>query len=145
MPQAHHPPGCEKIVPLRLRVRQGQRRKKVTCLLKDNIHKLTDGLFHKVFDEIAAEYPDIETDHWIIDIGAARLADTPDRFDVIVAPNLYGDIISDIAAQITGSSASPARPTSAKTLRCSRRSTGRPPTSPGRTSPTPRACCSPPS
>jgi isocitrate dehydrogenase len=65
--------------------------------------KMTDGLFHKVFDEIAPEYPDIQTDHMIIDIGAARLATRPDQFDVIVTPNLYGDIISDIAAELTGS------------------------------------------
>jgi len=71
--------------------------------VKDNIMKLTDGLFHTVFKEIAAEYPEIETDNWIIDIGAARLADTPEMFDVIVTSNLYGDVISDIAAQITGS------------------------------------------
>ena len=49
--------------------------------------KLTDGLFHKVFDEIAAEYPDIENEHWIVDIGAAKLADTPEAFDVIVMIN----------------------------------------------------------
>ena len=78
-------------------------RKKVTCFTKDNIMKQTDGLFHKVFDEIAAEYPEIENEHWIIDIGAAKLADTPEYFDVIVMPNLYGDVLSDIAAQITGS------------------------------------------
>jgi isocitrate dehydrogenase len=65
--------------------------------------KLTDGLFHKVFDEIAAEYPEIENEHWIIDIGAAKLADTPEVFDVIVMPNLYGDVLSDVAAQIAGS------------------------------------------
>ncbi|MEM7626274.1 MAG: isocitrate/isopropylmalate family dehydrogenase [Planctomycetota bacterium] len=65
--------------------------------------KATDGLFHQVFNEIAPEYPEIEHDHWIIDIGAAMLADDPGRFDVIVTPNLYGDIISDIAAQIAGS------------------------------------------
>ncbi|OPZ82888.1 MAG: Isocitrate dehydrogenase (NADP) [bacterium ADurb.Bin425] len=65
--------------------------------------KLTDGLFHQVFDEIAAEYPDIENEHWIVDIGAAKLADTPEAFDVIVMPNLYGDILSDVAAQIAGS------------------------------------------
>jgi isocitrate dehydrogenase len=65
--------------------------------------KMTDGLFHRVFDEIAAEYPNIENEHWIIDIGAAKLADTPEEFDVIVMPNLYGDILSDIAAQIAGS------------------------------------------
>ena len=45
--------------------------------------KLTDGLFHKVFDEIAAQYPDIENEHWIVDIGAAKLADTPEAFDVL--------------------------------------------------------------
>jgi isocitrate dehydrogenase len=65
--------------------------------------KLTDGLFHKVFDEVAAEYPDIENEHWIIDIGAAKLADTPGAFDVVVMPNLYGDVLSDVAAQIAGS------------------------------------------
>ena len=65
--------------------------------------KLTDGLFHKVFDEIGAAYPDIEQEHWIVDIGAAKLADSPEVFDVIVMPNLYGDILSDVAAQIAGS------------------------------------------
>lgn len=65
--------------------------------------KLTDGLFHKVFDEVAANYPDIENEHWIVDIGAAKMADTPENFDVIVMPNLYGDILSDVAAQIAGS------------------------------------------
>jgi isocitrate dehydrogenase len=65
--------------------------------------KQTDGLFRKVFNEIAAEYPNIQNEHWIIDIGAAKLADTPEVFDVIVMPNLYGDILSDVAAQITGS------------------------------------------
>src|SRR5207237_4676559 len=78
-------------------------RKKVTCFTKDNIMKFTDGLFHKVFNEIAAEYPDIENEHWIVDIGAAKMADTPNAFDVIVMPNLYGDILSDVAAQIAGS------------------------------------------
>jgi isocitrate dehydrogenase len=70
---------------------------------KDNIMKLTDGLFHKIFDEIGAEYPDIQKEHHIIDIGSALIADTPERFDVIVTLNLYGDIISDIAAQVAGS------------------------------------------
>jgi hypothetical protein len=76
--------------------------------------KMTDGLFHKVFDEIGAEYPDIEKEHWIVDIGAAKLADTPEAFDVIVMPNLYGDILSDVAAQIAGSVGWRARPTSAR-------------------------------
>jgi isocitrate dehydrogenase len=65
--------------------------------------KLTDGLFHQVFDEIARDYPDIHSEHQIIDIGAARLAAQPETFDVIVTLNLYGDILSDIAAQLAGS------------------------------------------
>ena len=96
-------PGCEKIVRYAFEYAKQQGRKKVTCFTKDNIMKQTDGLFHKVFDEIAVEYPEIENEHWIIDIGAAKLADTPEAFDVIVMPNLYGDILSDVAAQITGS------------------------------------------
>ncbi len=96
-------PGCEKIIRYAFEYAKQQGRKKVTCFTKDNIMKQTDGLFHKVFDEIAAEYPEIENEHWIIDIGAAKLADTPEAFDVIVMPNLYGDILSDVAAQITGS------------------------------------------
>jgi isocitrate dehydrogenase len=96
-------PGCEKIVRYAFEYAKQQNRKKVTCFTKDNIMKQTDGLFHQVFDEIAKEYPEIENEHWIIDIGAAKMADTPEAFDVIVMPNLYGDVLSDIAAQITGS------------------------------------------
>jgi isocitrate dehydrogenase len=96
-------PGCEKIVRYAFEYAKQYGRKKVTCFTKDNIMKQTDGLFHQVFDEIAREYPDIENEHWIIDIGAAKVADTPEYFDVIVMPNLYGDVLSDVAAQITGS------------------------------------------
>ncbi|MFN5772671.1 NADP-dependent isocitrate dehydrogenase, partial [Flavobacterium sp.] len=96
-------PGCEKIVRYAFEYARAFGRKKVTCFTKDNIMKQTDGLFHKVFDEIAVEYPEIENEHWIIDIGAAKLADTPEAFDVIVTLNLYGDVLSDVAAQIAGS------------------------------------------
>ncbi|NAY91999.1 NADP-dependent isocitrate dehydrogenase [Muricauda sp. JGD-17] len=96
-------PGCEKIVRYAFEYAKRYGRKKVTCFTKDNIMKQTDGLFHQVFDEIAPEYPEIENEHWIVDIGAAKLADTPENFDVIVMPNLYGDVLSDVAAQITGS------------------------------------------
>lgn len=96
-------PGCEKIVRYAFEYAKMYGRKKVTCFTKDNIMKQTDGLFHKVFDEIGAEYPEIEKEHWIIDIGAAKMADTPEAFDVIVMPNLYGDVLSDVAAQIAGS------------------------------------------
>jgi isocitrate dehydrogenase len=96
-------PGCEKIVRYAFEYAKQYGRKKVTCFTKDNIMKQTDGLFHQVFDEIAKEYPEIENEHWIIDIGAAKMADTPEIFDVIVMPNLYGDVLSDVAAQIAGS------------------------------------------
>jgi len=96
-------PGSEKIIRYAFEYARRNNRKKVTCFTKDNIMKLTDGLFHKIFDEIAAEYTNIENEHWIVDIGAAKLADTPEAFDVIVMPNLYGDVLSDVAAQIAGS------------------------------------------
>jgi isocitrate dehydrogenase len=96
-------PGCEKIVRHAFEYTRANGRKKVTCMVKDNIMKMTDGLFYKVFEEIGADYPDIEKERYIIDIGAARIATHPERFDVIVTPNLYGDIISDIAAEIAGS------------------------------------------
>ena len=95
--------GTERIVRYAFEYAKANNRKKVTCFTKDNIMKITDGLFHKIFDEIAPEYPEIENEHWIVDIGAAKLADTPENFDVVVMPNLYGDILSDVAAQIAGS------------------------------------------
>ena len=96
-------PGCEKIIRYAFEYAKLYKRNKVSCFVKDNIMKHTDGLFIEVFKEIAAEYPEIDSDTWIIDIAAARLADTPEMFDVIVTSNLYGDIISDIGAQISGS------------------------------------------
>ncbi|HEX8286666.1 MAG TPA: NADP-dependent isocitrate dehydrogenase [Pyrinomonadaceae bacterium] len=96
-------PGCEKIVRYAFEYARKNNRKNVTCFVKDNIMKQTDGLFHKVFDEIGAEYPDIEKGDWIVDIGAAKLATAPEMFDVLVMPNLYGDILSDVTAQMTGS------------------------------------------
>jgi len=95
--------GSEKICRYAFEYAVRQGRKKVTCFTKDNIMKFSDGLFTKVFQEVAKEYPNIENEHWIVDIGAAKLADTPENFDVIVMPNLYGDILSDVAAQISGS------------------------------------------
>ncbi len=96
-------PGSEKIVRYAFEYARRHNRKKVTCFMKDNIMKMTDGMFHKAFDEIAVQYPDIQKEVWIVDIGAAKMADTPEAFDVIVMPNLYGDILSDVAAQIAGS------------------------------------------
>src|SRR3990167_1516545 len=96
-------PGCEQIIQYAFEYAQKFNRKKVTCFTKDNIMKMTDGLFHRIFNEIAAEYPPIKNEHYIIDIGTALLAAEPERFDVIVTLNLYGDIISDVAAQVAGS------------------------------------------
>jgi isocitrate dehydrogenase len=96
-------PGCERIIRYAFEYARVNNRRKVTAFTKDNIMKMTDGLFHAVFDEIAKDYPTIENEHWIVDIGAAKMADTPEAFDVIVTENLYGDVLSDVAAQIAGS------------------------------------------
>lgn len=96
-------PGSEKIIRYAFEYAKVYGRKKVTCMTKDNIMKQADGLFHKIFDAVAREYPEIENNHMIIDIGSAIIADRPHSLDVVVTENLYGDIISDIAAQVTGS------------------------------------------
>jgi len=96
-------PGTESIVRYAFEYARAYGRKKITCMTKDNIMKITDGLFHRIFNEVAAEYPDIQTEHQIVDIGAAHLAAQPEMLDVIVTPNLYGDILSDVAAQLAGS------------------------------------------
>ena len=95
--------GSERIIRYAFDYAVSNNRKKVTCMSKDNIMKLADGQFHKLFDEIGKEYPQLEKEHYIIDIGAARIASKPEIFDVIVTLNLYGDIISDIAAEVSGS------------------------------------------
>ncbi|WP_264338947.1 isocitrate dehydrogenase [Wolbachia endosymbiont (group A) of Cheilosia soror] len=95
--------GSEKICRYAFEYAKKHNRKKVTCLTKDNIMKMTDGTFHAAFDRIAKEYPDIKAEHYIVDIGIARVATEPENFDVIVTENLYGDILSDIVAQTSGS------------------------------------------
>lgn len=97
-------PGTEKIVRYAFEYARKHNRKEVTCMVKDNIMKLTDGLFFKVFEEIGkTEYPEIKRSRMIIDIGAALLADQPQKFDVVLSLNLYADILSDILAQVSGS------------------------------------------
>jgi isocitrate dehydrogenase len=95
--------GCERVIRYAFEYARANRRKKVTAFTKDNILKMTDGLFRTVFDAVGTEFPDIQKEHWIVDIGAAKLADHPEQFDVLVLPNLYGDILSDVAAEIAGS------------------------------------------
>ena len=94
---------CERITQFAFEYALNQNRKKVTCFTKDNIMKMTDGLLHKTFLEQSKNYPSITAEHWIVDIGSAKLADAPENFDVVVTSNLYGDILSDVAAQLSGS------------------------------------------
>lgn len=96
-------PASERIIRYAFEYAKAYGRQKVTCMSKDNIMKISDGLFHKTFDEVAKDYPEIENDHMIIDIGTAKVASAPQMFDVIVMPNLYGDVVSDVAAEVTGS------------------------------------------
>ena len=96
-------PGSEKIVRYAFEYAKAYGRKKVTCMTKDNVMKHSDGLFHQTFDKISKEYPEIAADHWIIDIGSAVVAARPESLDVVVTLNLYGDVISDIAAEVAGS------------------------------------------
>lgn len=96
-------PGSEKLIRFAFEYTRLSGRKKISCLAKDNIMKMTDGLFHRLFDRIGHEYPDIQKEFLIVDIGMARVASRPERFDVVVVPNLYGDILSDIVAELTGS------------------------------------------
>ncbi|GAB4171247.1 MAG: NADP-dependent isocitrate dehydrogenase [Wenzhouxiangellaceae bacterium] len=96
-------PGCERVIRYAFEYARAHGRRSLTCLTKDNIMKLTDGLFHQVFEEIRSDYPRIESSHMIVDIGTARLAARPEQFDVVVLPNLYGDIVSDVVAELSGS------------------------------------------
>mgnify|MGYP002578554961 CR=1 FL=1 len=95
-------PACEKICRFAFDYARKNGRKKVTAVHKANIMKLTDGLFLRTFREVAAEYPEIAADDCIIDALCMKLVQKPEQFDVLVAPNLYGDIITDEAAQIQG-------------------------------------------
>ena len=94
--------GCEKIVRLAFELARAEGRKSVLCVHKANIMKLTEGMLKRVFDEIASDYTGIKGDHMIVDNCAHRLVITPERFDVIVATNMNGDILSDLTAGLIG-------------------------------------------
>src|SRR5690606_4500213 len=76
--------GSEKIIRYAFEYARANNRKKVSCFIKDNIMNISDGLYHKIFKKVAKKYSDIQTMSWIVDIGTARLATDPGRFDVIV-------------------------------------------------------------
>jgi isocitrate dehydrogenase len=94
--------GCEKIVRLAFELAKAEGRKKVSCASKSNIMKLTEGLLKRTFEEIAPEYPDIQSEHIIIDNCAHQLVKKPEQFDVIVTTNMNGDIISDLGSALIG-------------------------------------------
>ena len=77
-------------------------RKKVTCVHKANIMKLSDGLFLECFERVAKDYPEIEADNKIVDNCCMQLVIKPEQFDVLVLENLYGDIVSDLCAGLIG-------------------------------------------
>ena len=77
-------------------------RKKVTCVHKANILKMSDGLFLEVFREIAEKYPDIVSEDKIVDAVCMQLVMRPQQFDLMVMPNLYGDIVSDLTSGLIG-------------------------------------------
>ena len=95
-------PACEKICRFAFDYARKNGRKKVTAVHKANIMKLTDGLFLRTFREVAEDYPDIEANDCIIDALCMKLVQRPEQFDVLVAPNLYGDIIRDLCAGLVG-------------------------------------------
>jgi isocitrate dehydrogenase (NAD+) len=94
--------GSRRIVRFAFEYARSNRRRKVTALHKANIMKLSDGLFLDVAREVAVEYPDIEFEDRIIDNMSMQLVRRPSQFDILVAPNLYGDIVSDLCAGLVG-------------------------------------------
>ena len=95
-------PACEKICRFAFDYARKNGRKKVTAVHKANIMKATDGLFLRVAREVAANYPDIEFNDKIVDATCMGLVQNPNDFDVLVLPNLYGDIVSDLCAGLVG-------------------------------------------
>ena len=92
----------ERIIRYAFEYAKKNNRKKMTCLHKANILKKSDGLFLKVFDEIRQNYPDIKSESKIIDNACMQLVMNPNQFDCIVAPNLYGDVVTDLIAGLIG-------------------------------------------
>jgi isocitrate dehydrogenase (NAD+) len=94
--------GCERIIRHAFEYATGKNRHRVHCITKSNIMKHTDGLFLSVFREVAKDFPDIEAWENLVDATCMGLVQRPDEWDVLVTPNLYGDIVSDLTAGMTG-------------------------------------------
>jgi isocitrate dehydrogenase (NAD+) len=96
------PGGSRRIVKFAFEYARKNNRKLVTAVHKANIMKFSDGLFLRIAQEVAAEYPDIEFNDRIVDNMCMQLMQKPDLYDVLVMPNLYGDIVSDVVAGMVG-------------------------------------------
>jgi isocitrate dehydrogenase len=94
--------GCDRIVRLAFALARAERRRRVTVVTKANIMKLSEGLMKRRFEAIAKEFPDIQADHLIVDNCAHQMVIKPERLDVLVTTNLFGDILSDLAAGLVG-------------------------------------------
>ena len=92
----------ERIIRSAFEYAKEHHRQRVSCVHKANILKLSDGLFLKVFNEIKEEYPDVEANSYIVDNVCMQMVMHPEKFDVLVMPNLYGDITSDLASGLIG-------------------------------------------
>ena len=117
-------------------------RKRVTAIHKANIMKLGDGLFLQSVRAVAREYPSITYDERIVDAACMSLVMHPERFDVLLLPNLYGDIVSDLGAGLVGGLGVVPGANLGSSARSSRQYTAAPRTSRTRTWPTPQRCCS---
>lgn len=95
-------PGCQRLCEYALDMARKQGRKRVTAVHKANIMKLTDGMFLQVFHEVAKGYPELVADDIIVDNCCMQLVTRPEKFDVLVTENLYGDIVSDLCAGLVG-------------------------------------------
>ncbi|MBW2988852.1 isocitrate/isopropylmalate dehydrogenase family protein [Candidatus Woesearchaeota archaeon] len=94
--------GTERIARFAFEYSRSNSRKKVTAVTKSNIMKFSDGLFQHVAESISAEYPGIEFEHKLVDNMCMQLVQKPELYDVLVLPNLYGDILSDLCAGLVG-------------------------------------------
>ena len=95
-------PGSLMVIQYAFELARRLKRRKITCVHKANIHKTTDGLFLQVFREVAQDYPELEADDILIDNACLQLVMQPERFDVMILPNLFGDIVSDLCAGLVG-------------------------------------------
>ncbi|NBO37213.1 isocitrate dehydrogenase (NAD(+)) [bacterium] len=94
--------GSERVARYAFEMARKLKRKRVTCVHKANIHKLSDGLFLKAHEHVAKEFSDLKFDSIIVDNVCMQLVTRPEEFDVLVLPNLYGDIVSDLCAGLVG-------------------------------------------